>query len=229
MTSTYLAVAADPRIIPGVHHHCNEWCERCDLTNRCLAYRCTAEYRQARGRRNGDATFSNLTEAFAFTRELAAIEGATTAELHSRELDPRRDSEADDPLAALALEYTVRAAMLVGPGAIDAIGQPPRSPEGGATDVLAWYHLRVYGRVFRALIARRGGLDAREDEALGFAKLAIVSVCRSRAALRTLGETTDPIQAAELVSLLDAIERGLDERFPKARNFVRLGLDVSVA
>jgi len=32
-----------------------------------------------------------------------------------------------------------------------------------------------------------------------------------------------------LVALLDAMERSIDEQFPEARRFVRLGLDVPVA
>jgi hypothetical protein len=42
--STFLAIAKDPTIIPGVHHHCDEWCDYCLVTNRCLAFRCTVEH-----------------------------------------------------------------------------------------------------------------------------------------------------------------------------------------
>ena len=46
--STFLAIAKDPTIIPGVHHHCDEWCDYCLVTNRCLAFKCTDEHRGAR-------------------------------------------------------------------------------------------------------------------------------------------------------------------------------------
>ncbi len=63
---------------------------------------------------------------------------------------------------------------------------------------------------------------------MGSAKLALVSIERSRAALRALRTDANATDVAGLVALLDAIERGLDERFPGARSFVRLGLDVPV-
>ena len=36
--SAFLAIAKDPTIIPGVHHHCDEWCDCCLVTNRCLEF-----------------------------------------------------------------------------------------------------------------------------------------------------------------------------------------------
>ena len=47
------------------------------------------------------------------------------------------------------------------------------------------------------------------------------------AELTNSGANTNDI--AELVSVLDTLERGIDERVPDARSFVRLGLDVPVA
>jgi pyruvate formate-lyase activating enzyme-like uncharacterized protein len=32
--STFFAIAKDPTIIPGVDHHCDEWCDYCLVTNR---------------------------------------------------------------------------------------------------------------------------------------------------------------------------------------------------
>ena len=106
--------------------------------------------------------------------------------------------------------------------------------EGGPNpwEVLLWYHLRIYMKLFRALVARdRGaaGLSTRPDEAVGCAKLALTSIARSRAALRTLGEALEAAPREQLDGLLDALERGIDERFPAARSFVRIGIDVPAA
>ena len=40
MDPQFLAIARDPRIIPGVHHYCNEWCDYCPVTARCCGYLC---------------------------------------------------------------------------------------------------------------------------------------------------------------------------------------------
>jgi hypothetical protein len=78
MNAQFLAIARDPSIIPGVHHYCDEWCDFCPVPKRCLAYRCTAEFRAERGRAPGEPTFTGLEEAITFycrclTRSSAAL------------------------------------------------------------------------------------------------------------------------------------------------------------
>ena len=65
------------------------------------------------------------------------------------------------------------------------------------------------------------------EDALGSAKLVLVAVQKSRAAVEAL-QRGEADEVGELVPLLDALERGIDERFPGARSFVRFGLDVLV-
>jgi hypothetical protein len=97
--------------------------------------------------------------------------------------------------------------------------------------VVQWFHVRIYFKLTRALVAQanteHGRLDRRED-ANGYARLTLVAIERSRAALVSLADpaATDGIHS--LVRLLDDIERGIDGQFPGARRFVRLGLDVTV-
>ena len=66
--SAFLAIAKDPTIIPGVHHHCDEWCDYCLVTHRCLAFRCTAERRRRQVLADEEPTFRSLDEAVSFTR-----------------------------------------------------------------------------------------------------------------------------------------------------------------
>jgi len=230
MNERFLAIAKDPAIVPGVHHHCDEWCDHCALTSRCLVFRCTEEFRRQRGRRSGQPTFASMDEAVAFTRDVSAVEGTTTEELDALLASrPGRPSiQTSDPLAETAWEYSVSAAVFLTPF-MPQVARA-RSPAGqpGAAEIVAWHHLRIYMRVFRALVARerRGASD---EDAMGCAKAVLVAIKRSRAALQALrskagGETIDA-----LVSKLDAIERGLDERFPRARSYVRIGLDCPVS
>ena len=105
--SSFLAIAKDPTIIPGVHHHCDEWCDYCLVTNRCLAFRCTAEHRRRQGLADGEPTFRSLDEAVAFTRSVAEAEGTSTPELDAlvAEGAERAGLHTADPLAGAALEY----------------------------------------------------------------------------------------------------------------------------
>ena len=230
----FLPIARDPRIIPGVHHYCDDWCDYCPLTQRCLAFRCAAEIQRERGGDPARPKFDDIEDAIAFTRAIAATEGTATEVLDALVSHPPGQSGIDtpDPLAGVAWEYAMESAAALGPFAA-AIAADSPTP-GGPTpwEVLLWFHLRIYLKLFRALVARdrsAAGLDTRGDEAIGCAKLALVSVQRSRAALRALEDAFDASTRERLDGLLHAIEHGIDERFPDASAFLRIGIDVPAA
>jgi hypothetical protein len=233
MNALFSTIARDPAIIPGVHHHCDEWCDYCPVTGRCLAFRCLAEFRRQRGRPDAGVAFVNIEEAVAFTRELAAIEGMPTDELDALAASPPGQSGVgtSDPLAAVAWDYAVRAALFLQPVAqtLATLRPVPGGPQ--PAEVVLWYHLRIYMVTFRALVERDrgGGCGDRVDQATGCAKLALVSVQRSRAALQALRSAGDDAEIQGLIALLETLERGVDERFPLARGFIRVGLDCPVA
>jgi hypothetical protein len=232
MRERFLTIAADPRIIPGVHHHCDDWCDYCRVSDRCLAFRCTNEYRKAHSRKHGEETFSCIDEAVAFTRDLSAVEGVSTAALDALLGNGSAPPEVTrDPLAVSAWDYAVAVALAYGPQSLAAPDGPPKRSEPSPEDVLLWYHLRIYMRVFRAIAAVHGtGLRAdNSDEALGSAKLALCCIKRSKDAVMRLAEPTGRSTVGELASQLDALECCVRERFPNADAYVRLGLDMPVA
>ena len=233
MNQRFLAIARDPRVIPGVHHYCDEWCTYCDVTTRCLAFRCTEDWRRQRTRAADEPPFATRDEAIAFTRQLAEVEGASTEELDALISHPpgQSDVRTSDPLADMAWGYAKDAAVLLAQVARD----PPYDALAGdpsPIDVVAWFHLRVYMKLFRALVARdrtSSGRSDRREEAIGCAKIALVSIQRSRAALPMLVGERSAAQVTRLEALLAALEEGVDDRFPEARGFVRVGIDVPAA
>ena len=236
MNAQFLAIAQDPRIIPGVHHYCDEWCDYCPVTQRCLEFRCTEAFRRTRGRTETEGTFANTDEAFELTRQLAAIEGLRTDELDELLAHPPGQSgvRTDDPLAERALEYATRAELLLLPVALDLASRPSsRSPSGlpSPEEVVVWYHVRIYMKVFRALVSAASDCAGgrRSDDARGCAKLAMASIERSRVALEMLRGRFGADQVDPLIAMLAELDRGLEQRFPDARAFVRPGLDCPVA
>jgi hypothetical protein len=234
MNRRFVAVAKDPRLIPGVHHYCDEWCHYCPVAQRCLAFRCIAEYRKARGKRESDPTFTSMAEAIALTREISAVEGVSTEDLDALVGDgPGADAmHTEDPLAGLALEYafTVATVLKLTEAEVSYWGAPAATPT--PREVVIWYHLRIYLKLVRALIGKertaRGEIE-RSDDAAGCAKLTLVSVMRSREALRALVTPATQAGVESLLAQLDGLECGIDERFPEARAYVRVGLDVPAA
>jgi hypothetical protein len=231
MNTRFLTIAKNPVIIPGVHHHCDEWCDQCPVTNRCLAFRCTEDFRKQHKRRGGDPTFSSMEEAVRFTREIAEVEGTTTEELDELLSKPPGQSSitTDDPLAAAAWNYSISAAVFMMPLMDDVLGADSRPGRPEPADIVLWDHLRIYMRVFRALVARERPGSEKQDDAVGCARSAIVSIARSRTALGMLRAAENAAETDSLIAQLDTLERGLDERFPGARSYVRIGLDCPVA
>jgi hypothetical protein len=230
----FLAIARDPQIIPGVHHYCNEWCDYCGVTARCCGYRCTELYRKRRGRKDGEPTFRTINEAVEFTREMSAAEGVRTDELDALLANPPGKSgiQTDDPLAELAWQYTERVALLLAPLALEwSIKPPQRSFDGPPPmEIVLWYHVRIYMKVFRALVAREthaGG--AASDDALGCAKLALVSIDHSLEALRRLTDAFSTADHDQLQRLLMQLRDQLEATIPGARAYIRVGLDEPVA
>jgi hypothetical protein len=234
VNAQFLAIARDPQIIPGVHHYCNEWCDYCAVTGRCLEYRCTEQLRKSRGLCDSDPTFATIEEAAAFTRELSALEGVRTDELDALLSSPPGQSgvQTSDPLAELAWEYAERIAVLMTPVALQ-WAMESRSPSPGgptAAETLLWYQLRIYMKVFRALVAREthaGG--AQSEEARGCAKLALVSIDRSLDALTSLRGAFAPADLRDLQEMLMRLRDGMESRIPRARAYVRIGIDEPAA
>jgi hypothetical protein len=228
VSKVFLDVARDPRIIPGVHHYCDEWCAHCPVTMRCLAFRCTAIYRKANGRAESEPLFRTQQEMIEFTHALAAAEGAGTPELDAMLAGGPTGFRTRDPLAQTALEYALAISMwlVLSPDELQRLRQGAAPcPE----EILLWLHLRIYMKLTRALVTRErvaNGLSTRNEEAIGCARLTLVSVQRSRRALHQLETTATANTVRPLIGLLDVLERGIDERFPTARTFVRVGIDV---
>jgi hypothetical protein len=234
MNARFLAIARDPQIIPGVHHYCDEWCQYCPVTRRCLGFRCTEAFRKLHGRRSAQSTFTSFDEAATFTRELSMIEGRRTDELDALMAHPPGQSgvRTSDPLAELAFEYAVSITALMLPLLLEfAAATPAAAPAGPtATETIAWYHLRIYMKVFRALVARDAQAGrANADEALGSAKLALVSIDRSLEAIRRSNGLFDEPDRHRLQEMLTRLRDGMETAFPAARAYVRLGLDQPVA
>ncbi len=230
--STFLAIAKDPAIIPGVHHHCDEWCDYCLVTNRCLAFKCTDEHRRRQGLADGEPTFRSLDEAVAFTRSVAEAEGSSTPELDAlvAEGAERAGLHTADPLAGAALDYAQQVAIGFAPIAELVARAPVRRSGPEPEKVVLWYHVRIYLRLVRALVAREGRAPGgnRMEDANGSAKLVLVAIQKSRAAIERMQANEPGEDFTGLTSALVTLERGIEERFPDARMYVRVGLDVPV-
>jgi hypothetical protein len=230
MTPEAAANPAAESMIPGVYNFCDDWCEYCPVTTRCRSY----EMRQSIETRvrDGTARAEDAVDVVAFTRELARSDGLTTPGLDAQLAgDPDREyslAPADEPLARQALAYAVASELLLAkldwhPSNTIRLGSDP-PPH----NVIMWYHLFLAMKTRRALVAAHRAERGRPhalDDALGSAKIALISIDRSRAALRTVAADEVRGLARQLIVMLDLLRAGLEARVPGARQYVRVGLD----
>jgi len=66
------------------------------------------------------------------------------------------------------------------------------------------------------------------EDANGSAKLVLVAIRKSRAALEQLHANAPTDDFSALLSALVTLEQGIEDRFPDANMYLRIGLDVPV-
>ena len=162
----------------------------------------------------------------AFEDELAADRAAMDSD------DSRRNRAKRDPVVAKAAEYAQSCwpaiqflrPMLKSKGEIDAADAIDRLEEMCAT---------IASKIFRAMSGLfHLGVDPEEvqSDANGSAKVALILIDESRQAWRVLMEPGKAVAdglPARFVGMLDAIEQGVLQRFPRALEFIRPGFDTS--
>lgn len=207
-------LAADPRIVPEVHHVCDGWCEHCALTERCLAFRCRRERRRTGGPTSGYP--SPPATVMLDPRDRPRPDGEWRVDRSPWESWPGEvDTDADQALATLALDYARRSPRYVERVRRRGAGVP-RSRALAPADVILRHRSSIYFRTTRALVGRAlaaAGRRAWANEAHSSAARAISCSLRSHDAL---GQYAQDEERDALVGLLDAVMRGLIDRFPAA-------------
>ena len=234
MNPRFVEIARDPTLIPGVYEHCDQWCSYCPHTRRCLAHRCLVDYAKSTGRDPTGGVFTSLAELVQFTRDIATATGQGTPELDVLVQGPPTEgplASVSDPLTDMAFEYAARVAMM----AADVESRLPSArvdeTRPAPLDVLMWFQGQIVIRVQRAIASAKqaaAGQADRLQDAHGCAKVALIGIGRSRQALGEIAPWCEDRAIAELLQLLEMLDAGLDQRFPRARGFIRPGLDVRV-
>ena len=230
------------RHIESIFNYCTRRCERCAFTSRCTLFQSEREYeRQRPGATWKERLHDSFAETFRLLEEWCRREGVDFDEMRraaesdetAAELERASQAVNADPLQKLATAYVHAAFNLV-----DAIA-PARvlrqwSPDvEEALDTISWNAGMVGAKVYRALhgLAERGSFgeeDPVQNDWNGSAKLARILVGESKSAWQTVlreGQAPEHSPLLDLVGLLDRIDAGLAERFPKSADFVRPGFD----
>ena len=220
--------------IVGIYNYCDRWCETCAFTSRCRGFADQAEMEASL-----DENLRAVVEAPPLPEEVpppppkwmqglieemnkAASEPLSEEEL--KRLDPTLPPD-HEAIEERAHGYCRRAGDL-----LKARDVYSRHDPADPYTVIGWFHYLIPAKIHRALHGL--GLDDPDDRDWpadhdGSAKVALLGIERSHAAYLAIVDRGDASISdidpfiADLIWLSDEVERV----FPKARAFVRPGLD----
>jgi hypothetical protein len=231
--------------IDSIFNYCNRRCEHCRFTERCRLYRDLSAYEQRHPERGPlEQAHDSFQECFRLLEQWCEREGIDFETLRREansdeamsEMNRVKNAVHADPLQKLATAYTHAALRLVD-GLAAARALRRWTPEvNAAVETIGWYSGMVGAKVFRALhgfvdrseVLQEDVEDVVQNDWNGSAKVARIIVAESREAWRVVmaaGEAAADSPLTELVGLLDQIDAGLAERFPRAMEFLRPGFD----
>lgn len=232
----FLTLAADPALIPGVYNGCDQWCDYCPLTARCLAFKCRSRP-GARGGIYGDIEEA-MRASMIMLKDCHEAEGLKPPEDLVRLLQagaPGRVTyvPVDDALERMGKHYALSAAAYLATCDQD-LGGIPKRPDGPTPfEVFFYYHVLIAIKIYRGIVsaaegARTGGAAARWDADVS-AKVALLGIDRSDEALQVMAlDDVDP-RIEHLRRQLARLRREVEGRFPAARTLVRSGFDDGAA
>jgi hypothetical protein len=230
-------------IIESIFNYCTRRCELCPFTERCSVYLANREHEE---RRPDETWADQVRDSFAETVTLIETwckrEGVDFAQLR-READSKETTaeliRAEEavraaPLCKLATAYMHAALDVIERLTAAGVLRSWPADVSGAIRTISWHATPVGSKTFRALAgcASRNSSDDGEpvqSDWNGSAKVARILVRESRQAWEVIiaaGDAPADSPIRELTALLDCVDAGLAERFPRAEELMRPGFDV---
>jgi hypothetical protein len=230
----FIDAALDPELIPGVYNGCDQWCDYCPATGRCLAFRLSPPDREDRDI-YGDINKA-MRESMVLLKDCHEAEGLKPPdELLQLLADTGKPvvlEPIDDPLERLGRRYVVLATAFLASWDEIPVRIPRREHGPTPSEVFLFYHFLIAIKIYRALVsaknaARTGSPDARHDAELS-ARVALIGIDRSDEALQVMALDDHDARIEHMRGCLRRLRREVEGRFPTARELVRPGLDDEV-
>ena len=237
----------------GFHYFCDHRCWRCELSEHCNVFarwqkldrRKRLHFSGPAGRVASVLAVSievTIEEASVLSAEIErtmpfekkAFEDAVEADLAAQTSSNRVDTTRQDPVVAKAAEYAQAcwpAIQTLRP----ILKANSHEAAGETIDRLEEMCATIASKVFRAISGTFNiGADPKDvqGDANGSAKVALLLIEESRQAWRDLmrpGASVADGLPARFVEMLDVIEAGLMQKFPRAFEFIRPGFDTGLA
>jgi hypothetical protein len=232
----------EDQFIPSIYNYCDRWCERCELTARCRVFAMQAEMFEEEKEVGSEAfvhTLSNLfADAKAMLTQKAEEFGIDPTPISDEEFNEIRAREEEfikgDELTALAEQYAKDAdPILESRSEWLASSAADGETQEDVIAVLYWYLFFIAAKIQRGI---HGLLDVDgfedpdqlsdpQSDANGSIKIALIAIERSILAWTYLLDESNADRIRPVIRLLDRIKYRTEEKFPRARDFIRPGFD----
>jgi hypothetical protein len=230
-----VARAADPRLIPGIYNYCDGRCFKCPFTERCLTFLDNRELKSAvEPSTIGEMVSASLQRTLEILTEVARREGIDLEDIAKSEgikaIEEHADRDTRHPLVVFARQYG-ELAWRIAHALEPVVARRGDAAVSDAVDTIEWFSTLISAKIRRAIFGQPEGWDDRDEvqtDHNGSAKVALLGIAESRTAWRVLmeaGKATADGVPAQAVKMLDALERDVRARFPRATEFVRPGFD----
>lgn len=228
--------------ILGIYNYCDRWCERCTLASRCRVYAgqlqlaLDAPAASAQSRPELSPLLRSLGAVAALFEE-ACPDRPPTADPDAGDLpEVEADGAASEaPLprpeldaADLALQQRVQALAVRGWQWLAPESRAAEPMVKDAAEALQHFATFLPPKVNRALTGRTAyEADGMHSDALGSAKAALLALDRLGDTWLRLAEhgVVSVVEAGPVLAELQSVTVALEQRFPRARDFVRPGFD----
>lgn len=233
MDLSFVQLATDPNLIPGIYNGCDQWCNYCPATSRCLAFKCQPVSADGNIYENIER---KMFESMRYLKACHEAEGLQPPEdliklLNGERPERHKYVPVDDALERMGRHY----AMLATAFLVSSNEPLPKNPlpkrEHGPTpfEVFLYYHVLIAIKIYRAVTssqaaARNGDAQARWDADVS-AKVALMGIDRSDEALQVMALDAGDPRIAHMRKHLSRLRREVSARFPAAPALVRPGLD----
>lgn len=225
-------LASDPNLVPGIYNTCDQWCDYCPATTRCLSFKVHGGV-DAFGDVHGDfgaamfASMGHLRDCY----EAEGLEPPEDMRLLLSGERRRFTQWQTDPIERAAHLYLMLVAtfMHTSDDRVLRVSFAKRPAGPTPAEVFLFYHFTIGVKAGRAVAsareADRTGRAAARRDAECSAKVALLAIDRSDEALQVLALDVADARLAHLRAHLEQLRRDLERRFPNARAIMRPGLD----
>ncbi|MDA3823868.1 MAG: hypothetical protein PF450_14825 [Bacteroidales bacterium] len=231
-------IIEEGKYICGIFNYCDRWCEKCDFSSKCSVKARGAHLKEVTTLApHSDKWVMDVESSFAETQEMIQKK-ARNLDISALEIAKNdgfevfRDEELNITCEGLQLkDISEYYAKSVHEWLCDHENDPllNENKHLGVVETIAWYHTIIAAKLFRALmmVGDEYSTDIVQNDSNGSAKVVLYCIRQSSYAWTWVLQNHSKFKdtALKQLILLQGLQVGVEEQFPRAEEFVRPGFD----